>query len=173
MNNETTVEQKVKKSNKKKFDWSIIGDMDRKNVFLCYPSIVEPKSYYPGSENIPSSLELVTTRYSVAGLYNPKTNMIQIGVSRISYQDNHCYVEGRKYAIERAQQSFVFITVPSGANPAKFFKDICGGFCHIKFVQMQKNIKLTDKSAENANLSNQRPVEPVQILEEFSESQVH
>lgn len=171
--NTVTQQQQVKKSNRKKFDWSIIGDMDRKNVFLCYPSIVEPKSYFPGSENIPASLEVVTTRYSVAGLYNPSTNMIQVGVSRISHQDNHCYVEGRKYAIERAQKSFIYITVPAGLNPAKFFKDVCGGFCHIKFVEMQKNTNLTNQTEQNANLTNERPVEPVPVIEEFSESQIH
>lgn len=168
---ETT--EKNKRSGKRRFDWSIIGNLDRKNVFLSYPIITEAKSYWPGSENLPTSLEVVTTRYSVSGIYNPETRTIKIGVSRISRLDYDCRIDGREHAIKRALNSFVHITVPTDVNPGKFFKEVCSGFCHVKFVDMQKANQLTNINTENADLTNQQPVEAVPIVEEFSESQVH
>lgn len=162
-----------KTSKKKRFDWSIVDHLDRRNIYLSYPTILEAKSYWPGTENIPKSLELVNTRYSVSGIYNPETNMIQVGVSRISRLDYDYRIEGREHAIKRALSSSIYITVPKGANPGKYFKNVCSGFCHIKFVEMQKSLINNQTEQQDEHTSNTRPVERVSQFNELSESQIH
>lgn len=146
-----------KHPNKRKFKVPANAEgIDPKSIFYSYGTALE----------LDKNNETVPIRYAICGIYDGNT--YTMGVARCSPKDKYVKVIGRELSLARAVESPIKFVMPT-KTPGKDFREIAYLFANPKMNQITKQ----NKTTENANLTNERPVEPVPVIEEFSESQIH
>lgn len=148
-----------KSSKRTPFDWNILKDIPKPQCLLAYVKVKEPKTYWPGSENLPKTLEIVEATYTVCGIIKEQVGdfvMVNIGIAR-TQSDQHCKNTGRKYAIERALDSKVVIALDARkGHIGKQFREIAPLFCHIKMLPT-KSIPDADQTTQTTTNSELLP----------------